>query len=175
MRSSSRFIPVVSCAAVAAALAGCSYTRTVSLDAPPTAAVAVPAPPTVVTVPAAPVVVAPSTVEFGRVSSIEYFPGGTTSTRINVPGAIVGGVAGAVIGNQVGRAVGGRDAATVLGGAAGAAVGSRTGTTTTVIDPAYRVTIQTDAGAVRIYDVPATGDLRVGDRVRVDSGVIYRS
>jgi len=27
----------------------------------------------------------------------------------------------------------------------------------------------------RTYDVPATGDLRVGDRVRVESGVIYRA
>jgi len=27
----------------------------------------------------------------------------------------------------------------------------------------------------RTYDVPATGDLRIGDRVRVDNGVIYRS
>jgi outer membrane lipoprotein SlyB len=173
--SSSRFVPVASCAAVAAALAGCSYTtRTVSLDVPPTVTT-VPVAPAVVTVPVTPAVVTTAAVEFGRVTAIEYFPGGTASTRINIPGAIVGGVAGAVVGNQVGRAVGGRDAATVLGGAAGAAVGSRTGTTTTVIDSAYRVTIQTDSGVVRTYDVPATGDLRIGDRVRVESGVIYRS
>jgi outer membrane lipoprotein SlyB len=164
MRPSSRFVPIASCAALAAALAGCTYSRT---DLPPVAVTTVPAPPTVVAVPAAPVVVAPATVEFGRVSAIEYFPGGTASTRINVPGAIVGGVAGAVVG---------RDAATVLGGPPGAPpVGTRTGTTTTVIDPAYRVTIQTDPGGVRTYDVPALGDLRVGDRVRVDNGVIYRS
>jgi hypothetical protein len=38
----------------------------------------------------------------------------------------------------------------------------------------YRVTVQTDQGMMRTYEVPATGDLRVGDRVRVDNGVIYR-
>ena len=37
------------------------------------------------------------------------------------------------------------------------------------------VKVQTDTGLVRYYDVPATGDLRVGDRVRIDNGVIYRA
>ena len=152
MRTSSRFVPIASCAAVAAALAGCSYTRTVSLDVPPTAAVAtVPVAPAVVTVPAAPAVVAAAAVEFGRVTAIEYFPGGTASTRINVPAAVIAS----------------RDSTTVLGAGAG--------TITTVTNPAYRVTIQTDAGGLRTYDVPATGELRVGDRVRVEGGVIYRS
>ena len=171
MWTSSRLVPMACCAAVAAALAGCTYNRTVSLEPVPVATL--PAAPAVVT--AAPVVVPVAAVEFGRVTAIEYFPGGTAATRINIPGAIVGGVAGAVVGNQVGRAVGGRDAATVLGGAAGAAVGSRSGTATVTTDPSYRVTIQTDSGGLRTYDVPATGDLRLGDRVRVESGVIYRS
>jgi hypothetical protein len=151
MRSSSRFVPIASCAAVAAALAGCSYTRTVSLDAPPTVA-AVPVAPAVVTVPATPAVVTTAAVEFGRVTAIEYFPGGTASTRINVPAAIVAG----------------RDSTTVLGAGPGTTV-------TTVTNPAYRVTIQTDSGGLRTYDVPAAGDLRLGDRVRIERGVIYRS
>ena len=41
--------------------------------------------------------------------------------------------------------------------------------------PGYRITMQSDAGVMRTYEVPATGDLRVGDRVRVDNGVIYRA
>jgi outer membrane lipoprotein SlyB len=146
MRTSSRFVPIASCAAVAAALAGCTYNRTVSLDVP-----TVRAAPAVVAVPANPAVVSAAAVEFGRVTAIEYFPGGTASTRINVPGAIVGA----------------RDATTVLG--------AGPGTITTVTNPAYRVTIQTDAGGLRTYDVPGTGDLRLGDRVRIESGVIYRS
>jgi outer membrane lipoprotein SlyB len=116
---------------------------------------------------------APASLEYGRVTNIEYFPGGVSRSGANVPGAILGGVAGAVLGNQIGRG-GGRDAATVLGGAAGAAVGSQVGRTNSVTEPVYRITLQTDQGTVRVYDVPATGDLHVGDRVRVENGVIYR-
>jgi hypothetical protein len=39
----------------------------------------------------------------------------------------------------------------------------------------YRVAVQTDSGAMRTYDVSATGDLQPGDRVRVENGVIYRA
>jgi outer membrane lipoprotein SlyB len=169
MRTSSQVAAIAACAA--ALLAGCTSTRTVSLSVPPQPVVA--SAPAVVT--PAPVVVTTASIEFGRVTNLEYFPRGMAVSRVNIPGAIVGGVAGAVIGNQVGRALGGRDAATVLGGAAGAAVGSQVGTTPTAIDTGYRVTIHTDAGILRNYDVPAPGDLRVGDRVRVENGVIYRS
>jgi outer membrane lipoprotein SlyB len=111
--------------------------------------------------------------EYGRVASIEYVPGGAARSGPNVGGAIIGAVAGAVLGNQIGSGSG-RDVATVLGGAAGAAAGSQVGRTTTATDAVYRITVTTDQGVSRVYDVPATGDLRVGDRVRVESGVIYR-
>jgi outer membrane lipoprotein SlyB len=167
MRTCSHFASIASCAAAAAVLAaGCSTTRTVALTGP--------APAKAATVAAAPAAAPVASVEYGRVSNIEFFQPGTASSGINVPGAIVGGVAGAAAGSALS---GGRDAATVLGGAAGAAIGSQVGKSQTPIgtNPVYRVTIQTDAGAWRTYDVPATGDLRIGDRVRVDNGVIYRS
>ena len=149
--------------ALAALLAACgSTTVPLSVNAPPTTAY-----PTTVTT-------APASLEYGRVTGIEYFPGGVTSSGINVPGAIVGGVAGALLGNQIGGGSG-RDAATILGGAAGAAVGSQVGKSTSATNPVYRVSIQTEQGIMRTYDVPATGDLRIGDRVRVENGVIYRS
>ena len=108
-------------------------------------------------------------------TNIEFFEGSAAQSRMNVPGAVIGAVAGAVLGNQVGKG-GGRDAATVLGGVAGAAVGSQVGRTTTpATGSVYRVSIQTDQGVTRTYDVPGTGDLRIGDRVRVENGVIYRS
>ena len=93
----------------------------------------------------------------------------------NILGAVVGGLAGAAIGSQIGGGTG-RTAATVLGGVAGAAIGNQIarnqqGVTTA---PGYRITMQTDRGAMHTYEVPSTGDLRVGDRVRVDNGVIYR-
>jgi uncharacterized protein YcfJ len=150
--------------ATAALLAACSVNPTVPLYTNAPAPVVYPSTATS----------APASLEYGRVANIEYFPGGVSRSGVNVPGAIIGAVAGAVLGNQVGGG-GGRDAATVLGGAAGAAVGSQVGRTNTVTDPVYRITLQTDQGALRVYDVPGTGDLRVGDRVRVDNGMIYRA
>lgn len=114
--------------------------------------------------------------EYGRIVNIEYMPAGTSApSSPSILGAVVGGVAGAVLGNQIGSGSG-RTAATVLGGVAGAAIGNQIarnqqGVTTA---PGYRITMQTDQGVIRTYEVPATGDLRVGDRVRVDNGVIYR-
>ena len=114
--------------------------------------------------------------EFGRIVNIEYMPVGTAAPTTNILGAVIGGVAGGVIGNQIGSGSG-RTAATILGAVGGAAVGNHlarnsAGATT---QAGYRITMQTDQGAMRTYEVPATGDLRVGDRVRVDNGVIYRA
>jgi outer membrane lipoprotein SlyB len=88
-------------------------------------------------------------VERGRVTNIEYFAAGTATSRINVPAAVVAA----------------RGGTAVLGGPPA--------TVTTAAS--YRITIQTDAGIYRTYDVPSAGDIRVGDRVRVENGVIYLS
>jgi outer membrane lipoprotein SlyB len=158
----SRFAPIAAGAAAAAMLAACGANPTVPLSGP------------VSTYPST-ASTAPASLEYGRVTNIESYQGGTASSGINVPGAIVGAVAGAVLGHQIGSGSG-RDAATVLGGAAGAALGSQVGKpSTATTGPIFRVSIQTDQGAMRVYDVPATGELRVGDRVRVENGVIYRS
>jgi len=155
--------------AVAALASACSTDRSVSVNVPPQSA------PVYSTTTVSPgYATAPVGVEYGRVTNIEYFPGGVSRSGPNVPGAILGAVAGAVIGHQIGGGAG-RDAATVLGGVGGAAVGSQVGRTTTVADAVYRITVQTDSGVMRYYDVPASGDLHVGDRIRVDNGVIYRA
>jgi outer membrane lipoprotein SlyB len=114
--------------------------------------------------------------EYGRITNIEYMPVGTTAPSHNIIGAVVGGLAGAALGSTIGGGTG-RAAATVLGGVAGAAIGNQiarnqAGATTA---PGYRITMTTDNGGMRTYEVPATGDLHVGDRVRVDNGVIYRA
>lgn len=116
--------------------------------------------------------------EYGRIVNIEYMPVGTVAPRTgtSILGAVVGGLAGAALGSTIGGGSG-RTAATILGGVAGAAVGNQVarnqqGVLTT---PGYRITMQSDQGVIRTYEVPATGDLRVGDRVRVDGGVIYRA
>jgi outer membrane lipoprotein SlyB len=119
---------------------------------------------------------APVGTEYGRVTNIQFFQTTGAARTQNVPGAILGAVAGALVGNAVGRSLGGvsaRDTATVLGGVGGLAVGSQVGTGPAPGAPVYRVTVQTDRGLMRFFDVPSPGDLRVGDRVRVDQGVIY--
>jgi outer membrane lipoprotein SlyB len=160
-----RLATIASLTALAALLSACVSRPVVVNTLPPTVAVA-PATTTIVTAPA------PATLEFGRITNIEFFQTGAPTSGINVPAAIVGGIAGAVVGNAIS---GGRDAATVLGGVAGAAVGSQVNRPSGAVSSVYRVTIQTDAGGWRTYDVPATGDLRIGDRVRVENGVIYRA
>lgn len=167
----SRLGSIATGTALAAMLGACGYNPTLPQSAP------VGSYPS--TYPSTYPAAAPAYVEYGRVTHIEVFQGGTTASGVNVPGAVIGAVAGAVIGNVAGRAVGGsrtRDTAAVLGGVAGAAVGSQAGRTgTTAGNPVYRVTIQTEQGVMRSYDVPAPGDLRIGDRVRVENGVIYRA
>jgi len=89
---------------------------------------------------------------------------------------VVGGVAGAVLGRQIGSGSG-RDAATVLGGVAGAVAGSQVGrehSVSSTTSPTYRISVLTDKGVTRTYEVPAAGELRVGDRVRIENNVIHR-
>jgi outer membrane lipoprotein SlyB len=167
MRNISRLTTVVAGAAAAAMLAACS-----SYPLGPTATTY---PATTTTYPVSSYPVAGT--EYGRIVNIEYMPVGTNAPGgTSILGAVVGGLAGAALGSQIGGG-GGRTAATVLGGVAGAMVGNQIarnqqGVTTA---PGYRITMQSDQGVLRTYEVPATGDLRVGDRVRIDNGVIYRA
>jgi hypothetical protein len=91
--------------------------------------------------------------EFGRITSIEYVPAGAAAVgQTNVIGAVVGGAVGAVVGSQMGR--------------------EQPITATT--SPTYRVSVLIDQGVSRTYEVPATGELQVGDQVRIENNVIYR-
>jgi outer membrane lipoprotein SlyB len=121
-----------------------------------------------------------SVIEWGRVSNIELVQGTSTTTSSNSTfGTLIGGVVGAALGNQIGGG-GGRAAATVLGAVGGAVVGNqiaknRDGSYASPTGAVYRVTVQTENGQWRSYDVAATGDLRVGDRVRIENNVLFRS
>jgi outer membrane lipoprotein SlyB len=116
--------------------------------------------------------------EYGRVLNVSLVSAGTgpaPATR-SAAGGVIGAVVGGLLGNQIGGGSG-RTAATVLGAAAGAAAGSQAGRVTApsynAAYPVYRITVQTDQGFVRTYDVNATADLRAGDRVRIENGIIY--
>ncbi|MGV3569091.1 MAG: glycine zipper 2TM domain-containing protein [Ramlibacter sp.] len=164
MRKHIRFPALVSGIAAAALMAGCATTQYPVSQTYPTS-----------TYPSTSYPVAG--MEYGRILNIEYLPVGTAAPQSNgILGAVVGGVAGALLGSTIGGGSG-RTAATVLGGVAGAAVGNsiQRNQQGVVTSPGYRITMQTDQGSVRTYEVPATGDLRVGDRVRVEGGVIHRA
>ena len=115
---------------------------------------------------------APNYVEYGRVSNGDVFR--TEQPRGPGIGAVLGGVAGAVVGSQIGGGSG-RGAATVIGAVGGAVAGNAVQNNRNPnVTETYRVSVQLDNGVGRAFDVPATGDLRIGDRVRIENGQIYR-
>jgi outer membrane lipoprotein SlyB len=121
-------------------------------------------------------VVTSNVVEYGRVSNIELIAANTAPRGNSTAGTLIGGAVGAILGNQIGSGSG-RAAATVLGAVGGAVVGNKIAQNRdgTYDSNVYRISVQTDRGEWRSYDVAATGDLRIGDRVRIENNVLYRS
>lgn len=114
-------------------------------------------------------------VEYGRVNNVEII---RTQEPARGPGigAVIGGVAGAVVGSQIGAGTG-RTAATVIGAVGGAVAGNaieKSRTANTAAGESYRVSVQVDNGSLRAYDVASYGELRIGDRVRIENGQLYR-
>ena len=113
--------------------------------------------------------------EYGRVSNVEVV---RLQEQARGPGigAVIGGVAGAVVGNQVGTG-GARTAATVIGAVGGAVAGNaieRSRTANASAGESYRVSVQMDNGTLRSYDTTSYGELRIGDRVRIENGQLSR-
>ncbi len=111
--------------------------------------------------------------EYGRVTNIQVMQS-QQQGRSTGAGAIIGGIAGAVVGNQIGGGSG-RDVARVAGIAGGALAGNaiEKNNNTQVVET-YRVSVQTDNGSLRAYDLSALNDLRAGDRVRIENGQLFR-
>jgi outer membrane lipoprotein SlyB len=108
--------------------------------------------------------------QYGTVAGIRPIGGATSPS--GVAGTLVGAVVGGVIGNQFGRGHG-RDAATVIGALGGAVAGNQIGQN--VGQPTgYRVDIQLSDGTMRSFDMQTPGDLRPGDRVRIDGNQVSR-
>lgn len=115
-------------------------------------------------------------VEYGRVRNVEVVRLQQPSASPGI-GAVIGGVAGAVVGSQIGSG-GGRTAATVIGAVGGAVAGNaieRSRTANVSAGESYRVSVQVDNGPMRAYDMSSYGDLRIGDRVRIENGQLYRA
>ena len=108
---------------------------------------------------------------YGTIESIQVT---NAEGRTSGAGAIVGGLVGALAGNQVGSG-GGRTAATVAGGVAGAAIGNNVERNRNVDgQQMYAVNIRLDNGEYRTIVQDSVVDLRVGNRVRVVDGRVYR-
>lgn len=114
-------------------------------------------------------------VEYGQVANIEVVQGRTAGYGPTGGGAIAGGLIGGVVGNQIGHGSG-RAAATALGLIGGALAGNAIEAQTNAprVYQSYRISVQTDHGVWRVFDVPHPGDLRIGDRVRIENGQISR-
>jgi len=107
--------------------------------------------------------------EYGVVENIELYRDGSSSP-IGI-GTILGGVAGGVLGHQIGAGRG-NTAATIAGAVGGAVAGN-------AIERAnardrYRVVVRLDSGGTLAVSDVGEGELRVGDRVRVVNGRVYR-
>ena len=112
-------------------------------------------------------------VEYGRVINVEAIQTSEKGRGSGV-GAVLGGVAGAVVGHQIGGGSG-KDAATVVGAVGGAVAGNAIEKNrNATVRESYRVSVQLDNGSSRAYDVPSYGNLRVGDRVKIENGQINR-
>ncbi len=117
---------------------------------------------------------------YGVVQSIELVQQGSPGrTGIGGSGIGIGTIAGAVVGGIVGNQVGsgrGNTAATVVGAAGGAYVGHEIDKRQQQPQTAdsYRVNIRMENGSYQTLTQSTVADLRVGDRVLIDNGVVRR-
>jgi outer membrane lipoprotein SlyB len=111
-------------------------------------------------------------VTYGVVRGIEST--GTSSDQPRGGGAVVGGVIGAVIGRQFGDSSSGKNVGTVAGAVGGALIGNEVEKNARRDQSAVRVHVQLDHGGTRSFDFKSIGDLRVGDRVRIEGNQLYR-
>jgi outer membrane lipoprotein SlyB len=114
-------------------------------------------------------------IDYGRIENIEVVRSETRGAAPSGGGAVAGGVLGGVVGNQFGHG-GGRAAMTALGLVGGALLGNNIEANNNAprAYESYRISVQTEHGGFRAFDVPSPGDLRVGDRVRIENGQLSR-
>lgn len=114
---------------------------------------------------------APAAVTYGTVRGIDR---SGSSERPHGAGAVVGGILGAVIGRQFADGSAGKNVGAVVGAAAGAFIGNEIEKSVRRDRAAVRIAVTLDDGSIRHFDFREAGDLRVGDRVRVEGDMLYR-
>jgi outer membrane lipoprotein SlyB len=110
-------------------------------------------------------------VAYGVVSAIET---PRSSGGASGAGALLGGVVGAVIGRQVAGRGDARTAGTFAGAVAGALIGNHLEKRRNSGSERPRISVQLDRGGVVTLEEADIGDLRVGERVRIENNRLYR-
>lgn len=108
--------------------------------------------------------------QYGRVSDIEVL---NVESKPSGGGAVLGAVLGGVLGHQLGKDRG-RDVATGVGVVGGAMAGNSVERNNGHDSDIYRITVKFENGSRQQFDYEDINDLRVGDRVKVESGQIER-
>lgn len=86
-------------------------------------------------------------------------------------GAIAGGVVGGLLGNQIGKGTG-NTVATVLGAAGGAYAGHQIEKSQKTVSR-YEITVRMNDGTLRQVFENSPPAWRIGDRVRIENGVLF--
>ena len=107
---------------------------------------------------------------YGTIESIQVR---TVEGKGSGAGAVAGGLVGALLGNQVGSGSG-RAAATVAGAVAGGVVGNNVENNRNAPRDEYQISVRMDNGDYRLVNQDSVYDLRVGNRVRLIDGRLYR-
>lgn len=111
-------------------------------------------------------------VAYGVVETITQSAGGIANSGIGA-GTVIGGVVGGVLGNQVGGGTG-KTIATVAGVAGGALIGHEVDKNRQGNNLTYTVGVRLNNGDMQAIHLDGISDLRVGDRVRIENGQLYR-
>jgi outer membrane lipoprotein SlyB len=113
---------------------------------------------------------------YGVVQSIDLVhvnTNGIGGSSVGV-GTIAGAVVGGIVGNQVGSGSG-KTAATVIGAAGGAYAGHALEKNAQQTTDAFKFTVLMEDRTYQTVTQTANGDIRVGDRVQIDNGVVRRN
>lgn len=108
--------------------------------------------------------------EYATVTDIDLV---RADSKTSGGGAVLGAVIGGVIGHQLGGGKG-NDLATGAGAIGGAVAGNSIEKNRGSDDEIYRVTVRFPDGTREKFDYADINGLRVGDKVRVAQGQLYR-
>ena len=111
-------------------------------------------------------------VAYGVVESITQSRGGVANSGIGA-GTVIGGVVGGVVGSQIGGGSG-KTVATVAGVAGGALIGREIDKNRQTSNPHYTVRVRLNNGDYQTMNLDGIGELRTGDRVRIENNQLYR-